>query len=112
MDLHLSVTHQVRKESIGFPYPKRFVESFEKKSLKKSNIPEARQILKTLSVAISSRIVSFQFLPISKHLQTTQGSQNSSIRSSRTICNWRKKFRLSQKENFLESIEKNPYVVN
>ena len=62
MDLHLSVTHQVRKESIGFPYSKRFVESFEKKSLKKSNIPETHQILKILSVAISSRIVDFQTL--------------------------------------------------
>ena len=74
MDLFLSDTPEVWKESIGFPDLELYAESFEKNSLKKSNIQEARQTLKSIGVAISSHIILFRFLLISRH------------------CNWGKKF--------------------
>ena len=75
----LSVTPNVWKESIGFPDPELYAESFEKNSLKKSNIQEARQTLKIIGVAISSHIISFRFLPISRHFWITQENQNQLI---------------------------------
>ena len=48
----------------------------EKNSLKNSNIPEARQTLKILSVTIISHIISFRFLSIFENLRATQKSQN------------------------------------
>ena len=65
-----------------------------------------------LGVTIRSRVIYFRFLPFSRHLQTTQENQNWSIWSRRISCNWGEKFRLSQKERFLELIEKSPYIVN
>ena len=86
MDLFLSDTPEVWKESIGFPDLELYAESFEKNSLKKSNIQEARQTLKSIGVAISSHIILFWFLLISRHC----GEKNLS--------------QLSQKEKFLEPI--------
>ena len=65
-----------------------------------------------LGVTISSRVIYFRFLPFSRHLRTTKENQNWSIWSRRISCNWGEKFRLSQKERFLEPIEKSPYIVN
>ena len=65
-----------------------------------------------LGVTMISHENYFQFLPISRHLWTTQENHNRSIRSRRISCNWRKKFRLSQKEIFLEPIQKSPCIVN
>ena len=57
----------------------------KKNSFKKSNILEAHQTLKILGVAISSYIISFRFLRISRNFGCS--------------------FLLSQKERFLEPIE-------
>ena len=46
------------KESIVFPDVELRAESFQKNSLKKSNIPEASQTLKILGVTISSLRIS------------------------------------------------------
>ena len=72
LDLFLRGT---RKESIGFPDAELYAESFEKKSLKKSNIQEARQTLKIIGVAINSHITYFWFLLISGHFRITQENQ-------------------------------------
>ena len=48
-DLFLSTTPKGWKEYVGFPDVKLYAESFEKKSLKKSNILEALQTLKIFS---------------------------------------------------------------
>ena len=48
LDLFLNATPKGWKESIGFPDPELHPESFEKISLKKSNILEASQILKII----------------------------------------------------------------
>ena len=60
---------------------------WKKNLLKKSNIPEARQTMKILGVAISNHIISFRFLPISGQFQTTQENQNWLIRARRISCN-------------------------
>ena len=61
----------------------------KKSHLKKSNILEAHQTLKILSVLI---------LQISRHFQTTQENQTRLIQRRKISCNWEKKFfRLSQK---------------
>ena len=65
-----------------------------------------------VGVTISSHVIYFQFFPFSRHLWTTQENQDCSIRSRRVSCNWGENFRLSQKERFLEPIEKSPYIVN
>ena len=63
-------------------------------------------------MAIRSHIISFRFLSISGHIGTSQENQNQSIRSRKISCNWVNVFfQLSRKENFLDSIEKNPYFV-
>ena len=56
-----------RIESIEFPDPELYAESFEKKKkkIKKSNIQEACQTLKIIGVAFSSQIISFPFLDTS-----------------------------------------------
>ena len=61
-DLFLSATPKQWKKSIGFSDPGLYGESFEKKSLKRSNIQEACQMLKIIDVTISSHIISFRFL--------------------------------------------------
>ena len=78
------------------------------KSLLKS-MKYSRSLLDTENyrVAISSHIMSFRFLPISGHFLTTQGNQNQSIGSRKISCS-----RLSQKEKFLEPIEKNSHFVS
>ena len=76
------------------------------------NTLEACQTLKILNVVFISHIISFQFLPISRHFQITLENQNQSIRCRRVSCNWRIFSRLSQKQRFLEPIEKKYYVVN
>ena len=61
LDLFLSATYKGWKKSIGFPDPEVHAECFEKKSLKKSNIQEACQILKIVGEVISSHIIPFRF---------------------------------------------------
>ena len=51
-------------ESIEFPDPELYAESFEKK--KKSKIQEACHTLKIIGVAVSSQIISFPFLDTSE----------------------------------------------
>ena len=87
-DLFLSSASKGWKESIGFLDAELYAESFGKKLLKKSNIPEARQTLKIVGVVISSHIISFRFLPISGLLQITQVNQNHLIQSRRNIFTW------------------------
>ena len=58
-----------------------------KSKIKKSNILQARQTMKTLGVVISSHLFSFRFLKISRHLRTTQENQNWSISSESINCN-------------------------
>ena len=55
-----------------------------------------------LGVTISSHVIYCRFLPIFRHLWTTQENQNRLIRSRRICCNWGENFRLSQKENVLD----------
>ena len=62
LDLFLSATPKGLIESIGFSDPELHTESFERKSLKKSNIQEACQTLKIIGVVISTYIISFRFL--------------------------------------------------
>ena len=54
-----------RIESIEFPDPELYAESFEKKK-KKSKIQEACHTLKIIGVAVSSQIISFPFLDTSE----------------------------------------------
>ena len=51
-------------------------------------------------------------MPIFRHLWTTQENQNRLIRSRGISCNWGENFWLSQKERFLEPIEKSPCIVS
>ena len=74
--MFLSATPKVWKEPIGFTDPELYAESFEKNSLKKSNIQEAQQTLKII-----------RFLPIP---DAVTGQKNLS--------------QLSQRERFLEPI--------
>ena len=86
--------------------------TLRKKILKKLNILEAPQTLKIFGVAISSHVISFWFLLISGNFQATQVNQSRFIWSWKVSCNWEKTvFWLSQKERFLEPIEKNSYFV-
>ena len=80
----------------------------KKKSLK-SNILEAHKALKILVVTISSHIISFHFLPISAQLKKTKIGR---FEAEEVAVTGEKLFCLSQKERFLEPIEKNPYIVN
>ena len=63
LDLFLSATPKLWKESIGFQDAELQAESFEKKKkkIKKLNIQEACETLKIISEVISSDIISFQF---------------------------------------------------
>ena len=70
----------------------------EKNTLKKSNTLKARQTLKILGETISSHIISFPFLSIAGHFQTTQESQKWLIRSRKTSCNRGKIFWIISKE--------------
>ena len=54
LDLFLSTTPKRWEESVAFPDAELYANLLKKNSLKKSNILEARQTLKILSVAISS----------------------------------------------------------
>ena len=67
LDLFLSPTPKGWEESVAFLDAELYAKSFEKNSFKKSNILEAHQTLKILGVAISSHIISFRFLPISRN---------------------------------------------
>ena len=80
----------------------------KKKSLK-SNILEAHKALKIVVVTISSHIISFHFLPISAQLKKTKIGR---FEAEEVAVTGEKLFCLSQKERFLEPIEKNPYIVN
>ena len=67
LDLFLSATPKLWKESIGFQDVELQAESFEKKKkIKKLNIQEACETLKIISEVISSDIISFQFLDTSE----------------------------------------------
>ena len=66
LDLFLSATPKLWKESIGFQDAELQAESFEKKYIKKLNIQEACETLKIISEVISSDIISFQFLDTSE----------------------------------------------
>ena len=61
LDLCLSAAPKGWKKLIRFPDPEAHAECFEKKSLKKSNIQEACQILKIVGEVISSHIIPFRF---------------------------------------------------
>ena len=65
-----------------------------------------------LDVTFSNHVISFSFLPISRHLQNSGKPKNWLIRSRRISSNWGENFWLSQWERFLEPIEKSPYIVN
>ena len=80
----------------------------KKKSLK-SNILKAHKALKILVVTISSHIISFHFLPISAQLKKTKIGR---FEAEEVAVTGEKLFCLSQKERFLEPIEKNPYIVS
>ena len=105
-DLFLSSASKGWKESIGFLDAELYAESFGKKLLKKSNIPEARQTLKIVGVVISSHIISFRFLPISGLLQITQVKQNYLIQSRKNIFTWRKVFFSISLRNIFRAIRK------
>ena len=111
LDLFLCATLKGWKKSIGFSDAERYAESF-KKRIKKINILEARQTLKILSVAISSDIIYFRFLPISGHLWTTQENQNWSIQSGRISCNFRKKFLIISKEKIFRVNRKESLLIS
>ena len=86
---------------------------FWKKIIKKSNIQEARQTLKIISVDGQQPYNFFWFLLIFGHLPITL--KKKWVDSNQKIsCNWVKKIfsRLSQKERFSEPIAKNPDIVN
>ena len=72
---------------------------FWKKSLKKSNIQEACQTLKTINVAISSHVISFRFPDTSGLLRKTKiasfEAENLAVTEKKMIS-W-----LSRKETFL-----------
>ena len=112
-DLFLSVTCKEWKESIGFPHAELNAESFEKKSLRKSNVLETHQTLKILVVGSSSHIIYFRFLSISGHLRTTQDNQNLYIRRRRISCNWGKNLSIISKGKIFRSDrKKNSFIVN
>ena len=91
--MFLSATPKVWKEPIGFTDLEPYAESFEKNSVKKSNIQEAHQTLKIIGVVISSHIILFRFLPISGR------------------CNWGKKFAsIISKGKIFRAYQKNPYI--
>ena len=95
------------KESIGFPDVELYDKSFEKYSLKNSNIPESRQTLKIICVSISSHLISFwfcQFLGTSGQLRKTKICWSEAEKLAVTGKNFF--FRLSQKERFLKPIKK------
>ena len=69
-----------------------FMMNLLKSKIKKSNILQARQTMKTLGVVISSHLFSFRFWKISRHLRATQENQNWSISSESISCNCGKKF--------------------
>ena len=85
----------------------------KKKSLKKSNILEARQTISLSNhVVISSHIIFFFFANF-QTLPDNSEKPNQSIQSRKISFNWENFFVwLSQKERFLEPMEKNPYIFN
>ena len=60
-------------------------------------------------VTIGSHIISFCFLPIFAQLKKTKIGR---FKAEELAVTGKKNFRLSQKERFLDPIEKNPYIVN
>ena len=87
--------------------------SWEKNLLTKSNFIEVwLPDPDFLGVTISSHVIHSRLLLFSRHLWTTQENQNWFIRSRRINCNWGENFWLSQKERFLEPIERSPYIFN
>ena len=88
LDLFLSDTPKGWKESIGLSDAELYTKYFEKKkhSLKKSNILEACQTLEILGVAISSLIISFRLLSISRHFNITQKNYSQLIQSRKISC--------------------------
>ena len=110
---YIDATTKGWKQSIGFLDSEFYAESFEeKKFINKIKCSGSLPDPDFLGVTISSHVIHFRFLPIFRHLRTTQENQNRLIRSRRICCNWGENFRLSQKKIFLEPIRKSPYIVN
>ena len=110
---YIDATTKGWKQSIGFLDSEFYAESFEeKKFINKIKCSGSLPDPDFLGVTISSHVIHFRFLPIFRHLRTTQENQNRLIRSRRICCNWGENFRLSQKKIFLEPIGKSPYIVN
>ena len=91
LNLLLSTTPKRQMSQLDFQM-QNFMMSLLKSKIKKSNILQARQIMKTLGVVISSHLFSFRFLKISRHLRTTQENQNWSISRESIGCNYGKIF--------------------
>ena len=64
-----------------------------------------------LGVTVSIHVIYCRFLPFPRHLRSTQENQNWSFQSKRIRCNWGENVWLSQKDRFLEPVEKSPYIV-
>ena len=91
LNLLLSTTPKTQMNQLDFQM-QNFMMSLLKSKIKKSNILQARQTMKTLGVVFSSHLFSFRFLKISRHLPTTQENQNWSISRESISCNYGKKF--------------------
>ena len=91
LNLLLSTTPKTQMNQLDFQM-QNFMMSLLKSKIKKSNILQARQTMKTLGVVFSSHLFSFRFLKISRHLRTTQENQNWSISRESISCNYGKKF--------------------
>ena len=89
------------EKSIGFSDAELYVESFEKKKIKKSNILETRHTLKILGVAISSHLFFFWFLQIWKTKTGWFEAEESAVTGE--------KFLIISNERILEPIEKTSY---
>ena len=110
---YIDATTKGWKQSVGFLDSEFYAESFEeKKFINKIKCSGSLPDPDFLGVTISSHVIHFRFLPIFRHLWTTQENQNRLIRSRRICCNWGENFRSSQKKIFLEPIGKSPYIVN
>ena len=94
------------KNQLEFQTQNFLLNLMRKKFIKKSNILEGLQTLIFSVIFIINHAICFRFLPISRHLCITQANQNWSIQKTRIGCNWRENFRLSQKERFLQQIQK------
>ena len=100
------------QSQLDFQTQKFMLNLFRKKLINKIKYSESSSDPDFHGVTISNHVIYYRFLPVSRHLCTTQENQNLSIRSRRISCNWGENFGLSQKERFLEPIEKSTYIVN